>query len=152
MLPLTFRNICCVVALLGITSWQSYGQSKPNLPQSKGLDDGLGVPQAIVDQESHSCQECAEGDSCGKHNKPCLQKICDWIGYAPMRTGSTCGYSRSWKRRPDLYLYFREPCRIAAPAPGVCEPCNRYLPATGRGVEPLGDPLPQRAIIGSIKE
>lgn len=86
------------------------------------------------------CDDC---NSCQKSSKSCLQKICDWVGYAPMRTGSTFGYPRTWKRRPDLYLYFANSCKEGQPIQGICEPCNRYVPASGQ-LQDLGTlPLPQ---------
>lgn len=47
--------------------------------------------------------------------------VLEWLAYFPERSGSTCGWPRSWKRRAPLSAYFNEcvsgPC---LPANGPC--------------------------------
>lgn len=148
MLPRSACQLTVATALLLAISFPAWAQGGKSQP----IEETTGLPAIPGASRHDSGQPCPGCNDCGRHSKPCLERLCDWIGYTPMRTGSTCGYPRTWKRRPDLYLYFRDPCRPASPAAAICEPCTRYVPVTGDSSPVLGSPLPQPSAIGSIKE
>ena len=151
MLPRSCNHLYCALLLIISASAPVLGQNSKS-QQANGGNLSETIPGVIIQENAKPCTGCddCQPKTCGS----CLSKLCDWIGYIPMRTGSTCGYPRTWKRRPDLYLYFRSPCRPAAPAQGVCEPCTRFVPSSGSGYtgDAYGAPLPQPTAIGSIKE
>ena len=149
MLPRHTLPICSALALMFGAAFPARAQNAKSQQATSG-HGAESIPGMVRPENPGNCAGCddCQPKSCGS----CLSKLCDWIGYVPMRTGSTFGYPRTWKRRPDLYLYFRTPCRPVAPAAGICEPCMRYVPATGFSRDGFGSQLPQPTAIGSIKE
>ena len=124
----------------GTEQLQTFAKSLPDLSQQHALSTN-----AVIDDKT-PCYFSVN------HQKTCLQKICDWIGYSPMRTGSTIGYPRSWKRRPDLYLYFRD-CREGGIPAQLCEPCQNSSPKISAlsGKDSWPDSLPQQDFSGGTK-
>ena len=148
--------------VIGLGTGNGQAQKKYNLPL-KSQEQGTEQLQTFVKSlpelsQQHDLSTNAVIDDktpCGfsvNQQKPYLQKICDWIGYSPIRTGSTIGYPRPWKRRPDLYLYFRDCREVVIPAQ-VCESCQNSSPKISSlsGMDSLPDSLPQQDFSGGTK-
>ncbi len=82
----------------------------------------LGLTQPIASQNSSGLTQQAQDQSLGKvkdaelqePKRTCCQAIIQWVGYSPERSGSTCGWPKTWKRRPPLSAYFSD-CVAGAP-------------------------------------
>jgi hypothetical protein len=90
----------------------------------------IGLIQPIIAQNPTGLNQQAQDQSQGKTSayelqepkRTCCQALIQWVGYSPERSGSTCGWPRTWKRRPPLSAYFSD-C-VSGPTLPLNGPCN----------------------------
>jgi hypothetical protein len=63
---------------------------------------------------------CCAAPACAKHERSCLDCLCNWLHYKPRHCGCHCAVSTCW---PPLYTWFVDMCPAGGcghAGPGPC--------------------------------